>query len=366
MQSGVPGSVGSIRVPGRPSGHENAATVMIHIADYDPAWPSRFVAEAANLRRVLGDLALRVEHVGSTSVPGLAAKPVIDIQVSVATLEPRSLYLEPLASLGYRHIPLGSFDLVYPFFQKPTEWPCTHHVHLCVRGSTQERDHLAFRDYLRSHASAAAEYLELKRGLALRHHGATQESREGYSLAKSDFVAAVLGRAFVEGSTIKPLVASGEAPMDDRNKLFISYSHEDTKWLEAIKEQLAVLEAEGLISLCDDTQLKVGEAWYPRLNEMMLSARLGLLLISAPFLSSKFVREEEIPRLFGQHQQGGMRLYPLLVRPCPWERVEWLARLQLRPQDTKRRARALSSFAGAAREQVIVDVANEIAGLVRP
>lgn len=153
--------------------------------------------------------------------------------------------------------------------------------------------------------------------------------------------------------------------MSDRDKVFISYSHKDTKWLNAINEQLAVLEAEGLVSLCEDTQLEVGEDWYQQLNEMMLSARLGLLLISAPFLSSKFVREEEIPRLFAQHQEGGMRIYPLLVRPCPWERVAWLAKLQLRPQDAKRRAKALSTFEGAAREQVLVNVANEIAGLVK-
>ena len=153
--------------------------------------------------------------------------------------------------------------------------------------------------------------------------------------------------------------------MSDRNKLFISYGHEDTKWLEAIKEQLKVLEAEGLVSLCDDTQLEVGADWYQKLNEMMLSARLGLLLISAPFLTSNFVRQEEIPRLFDQHEQRGMKIYPLLVRPCPWERVAWLAKLQLRPQDSKRRAKPLSSFDGAAREQIIVDVANEIAGLVK-
>jgi len=172
---------------------------MIHIAPYDPAWPAMFEAEAAKLRQLLGDRAIRVEHVGSTSVPGLAAKPVIDIQVSVATLEPRGLYVGPLASLGYRHLALGEFDLVYPFFQKPTEWPCSHHVHLCVRGSRQERDHLAFRDYLRRHAAVAAEYLALKRDLALRHHGATHESRERYSLAKSEFIASVLERALAEG-----------------------------------------------------------------------------------------------------------------------------------------------------------------------
>jgi len=155
------------------------------------------------------------------------------------------------------------------------------------------------------------------------------------------------------------------ACMGDRNRLFISYSHEDTKWLKAIKEQLTVLEAEGLVSLCDDTQLQVGEDWFGRLNDLMGSARLGLLLISAPFLGSEFVRRSEIPRLFDQHEERGMKLYPLLVRPCPWEQVAWLAKLQLRPQDARRRAKALSAFEGAAREQVLVDVANEIAALVR-
>lgn len=123
--------------------------------------------------------------------------------------------------------------------------------------------------------------------------------------------------------------------MNNRNKLFISYSHQDIKWLNAITEQFAVLESEGLVSLCEDSQLKVGENWVQQLNDMMLDARLGLLLISAPFLISKFVREQEIPRLFARHGEGGMKIYPLLVRPCPWEQVEWLAQLQLRPQDPK-------------------------------
>lgn len=169
----------------------------------------------------------------------------------------------------------------------------------------------------------------------------------------------------IRRSTMVVLSLRMEASVNDRNKLFISYSHEDTRWLEAVKEQLAVLQAEGLVSVCDDTQLEVGEGWYQRLNEMMLGARLGLLLISAPFLTSKFVREEEVPHLFSRHEEGGMKIYPLLVQPCPWESVAWLARLQLRPQDSKRRAKALSAFHGAARKQKLVDVAHEIASLVK-
>lgn len=167
---------------------------MIKIVPYDCTWPSLFQVEAALIREVLGALGLRIEHVGSTAVPGLAAKPVIDVQISVASLELLSVYSEPLAQLGYRHIPLGPFDSVYPFFQKPSEWPGTHHVHLCVLGSEQERQHLAFRDYLRVHPLVAADYVELKRSLAAAHDGATLESRERYSLSKTQFVRAVLGR----------------------------------------------------------------------------------------------------------------------------------------------------------------------------
>ena len=168
---------------------------MITIDPYDPAWPARFDAEAASIRLVLGEIALRVEHVGSTAVPGLAAKPVVDIQVSVPSLDPLGHFVEQLSQIGYNYLPLGAFDLVYPFFQKPAVWPSTHHVHLCVVGSEQERKHLAFRDYLRNHPSVAAEYVTLKRQLASVHQGGTIESQERYSLSKSEFIASVLMRA---------------------------------------------------------------------------------------------------------------------------------------------------------------------------
>ena len=168
---------------------------MIEIVPYDSGWPARFVAEAACIREAMGSLVLRIEHVGSTAVPGLAAKPVIDIQVSVATLETPGTYARMLAQLGYSHIPLGFFDMVYPFFQKPAALPGTHHIHLCVLGSEQESRHLAFRDYLRSHPATAAEYVQLKHSLAAAHNGATLDSCERYSLAKTPFVSFVLAQA---------------------------------------------------------------------------------------------------------------------------------------------------------------------------
>jgi GrpB-like predicted nucleotidyltransferase (UPF0157 family) len=172
---------------------------MIKIVPYDDSWPALFEVEAACIREAMGSRAPRIEHVGSTAVPGLAAKPIIDIQVSVVSLDKLHTYAEPLADLGYIHIPLGPFDFVYPLFQRPAAWPSTHHIHLCVLGSEQERRHLAFRDYLRSHPSVAAEYVELKRSLAAAHDGATLESRERYSLSKTQFVSSVLERALSAG-----------------------------------------------------------------------------------------------------------------------------------------------------------------------
>ena len=107
---------------------------MIQIVPYTEAWPLAFESEAAALRRVMGTQAVRIEHVGSTAVPGLAAKPVIDIQISVESLHSPELFQASLATLGYRFVSIPEFyDPEYPFFAKPGQWPSTHHVHLCVQ-----------------------------------------------------------------------------------------------------------------------------------------------------------------------------------------------------------------------------------------
>ena len=168
---------------------------MITISKYDPNWPILFEEEANRLYAAFGSAALRIEHVGSTSIPGLAAKPVIDIQLSVASLLPHGRYLNTMAALGYCHVALDDFDLVYPFFHKPAEWPSTHHVHLCEAGGEQEWSHLAFRNYLRAHPETARKYEALKHELARIHDGKTPRSMEKYSLAKSEFVVSVLREA---------------------------------------------------------------------------------------------------------------------------------------------------------------------------
>ena len=178
---------------------------MIVISEYDAKWPGLFEEEAHRLRTAFGPVALRIEHVGSTSVPGLAAKPVIDIQVSVASPVPHGRYVDTMATLGYRHVALGDFDLVYPFFHRPAEFPGTHHVHLCDAGGEQEWKHLAFGNYLRAHPRVAREYEALKRELARAHDGETLQSGQAYSLAKSGFVANVLRAAMASGDAPRSL-----------------------------------------------------------------------------------------------------------------------------------------------------------------
>jgi len=167
---------------------------MIEIVPYHPGWPAAFDAEAARLRAALGPLALRIDHNGSTAVPGLGAKPIIDIQVSVAALQPLSRYGVPLEALGYTHVPHPD-DAFCPFFHRPGQWPHTHHVHLVERGGPEERRTLAFRDYLREHPATAREYEALKRALAAPLTASDPESRERYARAKTEFIERVIAVA---------------------------------------------------------------------------------------------------------------------------------------------------------------------------
>jgi GrpB-like predicted nucleotidyltransferase (UPF0157 family) len=164
------------------------------VVPYNARWPLQFEAERQRIGRALGALALRIDHNGSTAVPGLAAKPVIDIQVSVAQLHPIEPYIDRLAGLGYVHLPHAD-DGVCPFLHRPAEWPHTHHVHLVEAGGDEERRTLAFRDYLRDHAPAAREYETLKRRLAAEFSAADAASREAYANAKSEFIARIVGVA---------------------------------------------------------------------------------------------------------------------------------------------------------------------------
>ena len=157
-----------------------------------------YAAARDELAAALGVLATRIEHHGSTAVPGLGAKPIIDVQVSVRALHPIATYAAPLTRLGYVHVP-GPDDSFCPFFHRPRDWPHTYHIHVVEAGGPEERRTLAFRDYLRAHADVRRDYEELKRRLSADHSAETDASREAYAVAKTDFVTRVTARALTDG-----------------------------------------------------------------------------------------------------------------------------------------------------------------------
>lgn len=150
----------------------------IIVVRYDPAWPLEFRRIAKGIRGRLGPTALRIDHVGSTSVVGLDAKPIIDVQVSVGRLDPLNAFRRPLEQIGYRFQGANP-DLSKRFFLGPTDQRRTH-VHVRVAGCFDEQFNLLFRDFLRSHPTEAAEYAREKWRLAEQH----RNDREGYVRAK--------------------------------------------------------------------------------------------------------------------------------------------------------------------------------------
>jgi len=161
----------------------------IEIVPYDPGWPSRFESERAALRTAISDwVAGGIHHVGSTAVPGLDAKPTIDILVGVADLESSRPCFGRLAALGYLYAPHRAEEMHW--FCKPDRRRRTYHLHLVPTVSPRYRQELAFRDYLRARGDAADEYAALKRALARRF----RHNREAYTGAKADFVRAALDR----------------------------------------------------------------------------------------------------------------------------------------------------------------------------
>lgn len=160
----------------------------IELAEYDPAWPARYEQMRARLAAALGDVARRIEHVGSTAVPGLAAKPIVDVQISVPDIEDEAAFRAAIEGEGFvlRFIEPG-----HRYFRPPPSLPRLWQIHVCTVGSKWERDHLLFRDFLRAHPAEAARYAELKRRLVAQH----RDDRIAYNDAKGPFIEHALRRA---------------------------------------------------------------------------------------------------------------------------------------------------------------------------
>jgi GrpB-like predicted nucleotidyltransferase (UPF0157 family) len=167
----------------------NESPNPVEIVDYDPLWPVRFETLRAHLAGTLGSLTAAIEHVGSTAVPGLAAKPIIDIDVLLNSASDLPLVILKLASIGYLH--RGDLGIVgREAFAAPPGIPA-HHLYVCPPESQPYRHHLALRDYLRAHPAEALAYGNLKRSLAARF----RDDRIFYTEGKSEFIESLLRRA---------------------------------------------------------------------------------------------------------------------------------------------------------------------------
>jgi GrpB-like predicted nucleotidyltransferase (UPF0157 family) len=163
-------------------GREQREIVM---ADHDPAWAVRYEQERARIVSALGDRVLRLDHVGSTSVPGLAAKPIIDIDLSVADPHDEAAYVPGLERAGYV---LRVREPHHRMLRTPA---LDVHLHVCALGSEWERRHLVFRDWLRSHPDDRRRYEDVKRSLAAR----SWADMNDYADAKTDVIAEIMARA---------------------------------------------------------------------------------------------------------------------------------------------------------------------------
>lgn len=164
-------------------------TRPIVIEEYDPFWPQQFETLRSRIASIGGPLATVIEHVGSTAVPGLAAKPIIDIDILLRSSADLPAAIERLYSLGYLH----QGDLGIPgreAFRAPAQ-DFPHHLYVCLPEYPEFARHIAFRDYLRAHPEDAKAYARLKRDLEKQF----RMDREAYTEAKGEFVTSILGRA---------------------------------------------------------------------------------------------------------------------------------------------------------------------------
>jgi GrpB-like predicted nucleotidyltransferase (UPF0157 family) len=163
----------------------------IKIVDPDPQWPLMFEAEKSRILDAIGHVVVGVEHFGSTSIPGIGAKPIIDILIAIPRLDDAKMCIGPLGAIGYSYIP--EYEAKIPFgrfFRKGPEEAPTHHIHMLEPKRNWETN-LIVRDYLRSHPVEAAEYLSFKKRLAAEFG----TDVDGYTAAKRPYLNTVIEKA---------------------------------------------------------------------------------------------------------------------------------------------------------------------------
>lgn len=166
------------------------------IKPYDPNWPELFQTEAKLIQETIAPFITTIHHIGSTSVPGLAAKPIIDMLIGLNKLSDSVHFAPLLINIGYRYFPEHEVEMPERrYFSKIINSDMGYHLHMVEPDSEFFRRHLAFRDYLRVHPDAVADYAALKIKLA-EEYGS---DREGYTDAKSDFIKEIEQKALNSG-----------------------------------------------------------------------------------------------------------------------------------------------------------------------
>jgi GrpB-like predicted nucleotidyltransferase (UPF0157 family) len=169
----------------------------IIISDYDPIWVALFEIEKSRLETSLASYAPAIEHIGSTSVPGLAAKPVIDIMVGIANEEDLDALIIPVETLDFEYV--KQYEDVMPYrryFRRDTGGIRSHHIHAVVSTHEFWTTHLAFRNHLRSNSADTSAYEALKRRLAVEY----RFDPKGYTDAKAEFIQKIIVRTMAGAS----------------------------------------------------------------------------------------------------------------------------------------------------------------------
>ncbi|MGP7817888.1 GrpB family protein [Niallia sp. 01092] len=167
------------------------------LKQYNPDWVRQFEWEKKRIIEAIGDRTIKIEHIGSTSIQGLGAKPIIDIMVAVKNLEEVSNLIIPLKNIEFEYVPKPEFkDRM--FFRKGLWGKGTCHLHICEFNSSEWNDKLLFRDYLRLYPEAAKEYYLLKKQLASEY----SFDRLTYTLKKEPFIKHIIEKAKRENADI--------------------------------------------------------------------------------------------------------------------------------------------------------------------
>ena len=160
----------------------------LRVSPYRKEWKLLFEIEKRDIEKAIGDYIEDIQHVGSTSIPGMPAKPILDIAIAVKNFEEARVCIEPLCGMGYAFKGENGIPRRHYFLKGE---PCTHHIHLLEKDSEEWKKLILFRDYLRSNQNTAEEYKKLKHNLSERLQG----DRKAYQAAKSDFVEAVIRKS---------------------------------------------------------------------------------------------------------------------------------------------------------------------------